>query len=339
VSIRAIPCGAMTRLPMLVALLLATLPTATRGASSPREYLASMRPSTELQAFLDATIKSLGAKDANVGRNKFRVALLDLSRGDPPQFAHFNGETPVYPASVIKFVYLMAAYAWQEQGKLRIDADLDDHLTHMIFESSNQATQRVFARLTDTEPGPDLPPAAYATYRERRQVVQRWLDGLGVPGLHCVNPTYDGGGDLAGRDRQFVADRSVAGGLPATGDALPNRNAMTAVGTAKLLALLATDRALTPEDSATVRRRMHRDPQRQRHLLPRIAGGAARLPGLEVYAKSGTWGPIYADAGIVRHTSGRQMIVVVFTEGSYRGDFIADLTQRAAEELLIPNPR
>jgi beta-lactamase class A len=298
-----------------------------------------MRPSAELQAFLDATIASLGAKDPNVGRNKFRVALVDLSRGDPPQFAHYNGETPVYPASVIKFVYLMAAYAWQEQGKLRIDDDLDSNLTHMIFESSNQATQRVFARLTGTEPGPALPPDAYATYRERRQVVQRWLDGLGVPGLHCVNPTYDGAGDLAGRDRQFVGDHTVPGGLPADDGTFPNRNAMTAVGTAKLLALRATDRALTPEDSATVRRRMRRDPQRQRHLLARIAGGAARLPGLEDYSKSGTWGPIYADAGIVRHTSGREMIVVVFTQGSYRGDFIADLTERAARELLIPAAR
>ena len=59
------------------------------------------------------------------------------------------------------------------------------------------------------------------------------------------------------------------------------------------------DRALTPEDSATVRRRMKRDPKQQPHLARRIAGGAARIPGLEVYAKSGTWGPDYADAGIV----------------------------------------
>src|SRR5262249_37355793 len=131
----------------------------------------------------------------------------------------------------------------------------------------------------------------------------------------------------------------VPGGLPSADGAFPNRNAMTAVGTAKLLALLATDRALTPEDSATVRHRMHRDPQRQPHLLPRIAGGATRLPGLEAYAKSGTWGPIYADAGIVRHASGRQMIVVVFTQGSYRGGFIADLTERAARELLISDRR
>jgi hypothetical protein len=112
---------------------------------------------------------------------------------------------------------------------------------------------------------------------------------------------------------------------------------MTAIGTAKLLALLATDRALTPADSAIVRARMRRDPKEQRHLAARIAGGAAQVAGLEVYAKSGTWGPIYADAGIVRQVaSGRQMVIVVFTEASpaYRGNFIAQLTAASAERIL-----
>jgi beta-lactamase class A len=326
------------RLAILVTALLAALSSAPQAASSPREFLASMRPSPELQAFLDATIASLAAKDPNVFRNKLRVALLDLGSGGSPRLAQYDGDKPVYPASVIKFVYLMAAYAWQEEGRLRIDDDFDHDLTHMIFESSNQATQRVFARLTATEPGPELPADAYSAYRDRRFAVQRWLDSLDVDGLHCVNPTYDGDGDLTGRDRQFVGDHAIGGGLPADGGAFPNRNAMTAVGTAKLLALLATDRALSPEDSATVRRRMRRDPRIQPHLVPRIAGGAARLADLEVYSKSGTWGPIYADAGIVRHESGRQMIVVVFTQGHYRGDFIANLTERAAKQLLRADP-
>ena len=117
-----------------------------------------------------------------------------------------------------------------------------------------------------------------------------------------------------------------------------NRNAMTAVGTAKLLALLATDRALSPESSAAVRLRMRRDPVEQPHLAHRIAGGAARVPDLEVYSKSGTWGPIYADAGIVRHISGRQFVLVVFTAARppYHGDFIADLAYRCAQHLLAP---
>ena len=94
----------------------------------------------------------------------------------------------------------------------------------------------------------------------------------------------------------------------------------------------------SPGRGAAVRRRMRRDPAEQPYLAHRIAGGAARLPNLEVYSKSGTWGPILADAGIVRHVSGRQMVLVVFTaaQPAYRGDFIADLTYRCAQRLIMP---
>src|SRR5438552_2710741 len=99
---RAIVSPMPRRLLLVVTLLAAR----TWGASLPREYLASMRPSVELQAFLDATVASLGAKDRNIGRNNFRLALVDLGSGDPPRLAHHDGDIPVYPASVIKFVYL-----------------------------------------------------------------------------------------------------------------------------------------------------------------------------------------------------------------------------------------
>ena len=46
---------------------------------------------------------------------------------------------------------------------------------------------------------------------------------------------------------------------------------------------------------------MRRDPRRQPYLWKRIAGGADLRPDLEVFSKTGTWGPIFADAGIVRH--------------------------------------
>ncbi len=320
----------------VAALLLLARPAHADPAAA-RAYLATIASSPALQAFLDRTVDARLAHDAPLRRAEVGVALLDLSGDGPPRLAARDGARPIYPASVVKFVYLMAAYAWQERAVLRIDAELDDALTHMIRESSNQATQRAFARLTGTEPGPELPPDAYAAFRQRRLTVNEWLRGLGIDDLHCANPTYDGGSDLFGRDVQFLKDRSVRGGLPSRGDDYPNRNAMTATGTVKLLALLATDRALTAADSAAVRERMRRDPIEQPHLAARIAGGAARIPGLDVFAKSGTWGPIYADAGIVRDRStGRQFALAVFTQGTppYRGDFIADLTQRAAVYLL-----
>ncbi|HEV7732681.1 MAG TPA: serine hydrolase [Candidatus Binatia bacterium] len=307
------------------------------SAAAARDYLSRVEESPWLQALLDRTVATLQAKDARLRASDVRIAVLDLRDDTTPKLAQQRGYRPMYPASVIKFVYLMAAYAFQETGQLRIDPELDGLLTHMIFESSNQATQGVVARITGTTPGPALAPEAYAEFRDRRLSVNRWLGTLGVRGLHCVNPTFDGTADMTGRDRQLIADRSAASGL-APDKNEPNRNAMTAVGTAELLALLATDRALSPADSATVRRRMRRDPKVQRHLAARIAGGASRLPGLEVYAKTGTWGPIYADAGIVRNAEGKQFVVAVLIQGSpaYRGDFIADLTERLAAALLAP---
>ena len=321
--------------------LLGLLPASGRAAALPdpqlaRELVASISGNPTLQKVLDEAVADIGRKDPKFLASKPRVSIIDLAPGRAPGLAHVGGDVPVYPASVVKFVYLMAAYAFQEQGRLTIDASLDAELSHSIRESSNTATQKVFSRLTGTTQGPELADDEYAEFRRRRLLVKDWLAGLGIQDLHTVNPTWNGGGDLFGRDQQFLRDRSVAGGLPARGEQFPNRNAMTANGTARLLALLATDRALTPEDSATVRRRMKRDIKEQPHLAHRIAGGAAKVGGTEVYAKSGTWGPIYADAGIVRDARGRQLAIAVFTDAQppYRGDAIAEITERLALHLF-----
>jgi len=233
----------------------------------------------------------------------------------------------------------MAAYAWRDQGRLEIDPAFERVLRQMIYVSSNRATQRVVRRLTDTQAGPRLAPEPYAAFRERRHRVKHWLQDLGIDDLHTVHPTYDGGGDLYGRDLQFLEDPTVPGCLPDQNGPYFNRQAMTANATAQLLALLATDQALSPESSAEVREQMRRDARRQPYLTRRIAGGADLRPDLEIFSKTGTWGPIYADAGIVRHSSGHQVMVMVFLEGrpAYRGSFIAKLTRRAVRRLL-PEP-
>ena len=310
------------------------------AAPAARAYLARIQPSPELQAFLDGFVADALRQDPKLPSANLRASVLDLSDPDEPRLAQWQGAKPIYPASVVKFVYLMAAYAFQEQGRLRIDPDLDQQLGAMIRVSSNQATQRVFERLTGAEPGPELPPEAYAQFREKRLAVERWLQGLGIDDLHAVNPTYDGGGDISGREKQFLRDATVPGALPGFGTDYKNRTGMTSNGTVELLALLARGLALSPQDSATARERMKRDSRQQRHMAARIAGGAERVGGLDVHSKTGTWGPIYADAGLVRAPSGREFAIAVYTEGRppYRGDFIADLTEALARRLLVSQP-
>ncbi len=298
-------------------------------------WLATVEQDAKLQAFFDDTIKALRKTDAALRQQTIRTAVIDIPVKGPARLAHWKGDSPVYPASVPKFVYLMAAFAWRDAGMLEIDPELDRHLRAMTYSSSNKATQRVVAKLTDTTPGARLSKEEYEAFRTKRHLVKRWLADLGITDLHTVHPTYDGG-DISARERQFLEDPTVPGCLPKRSGDLRNRQAMTADDSVRLLALLATDRALAPVSCEEVRRRMQRDVRKQGYLRHRIAGGAMRTAGVEVYSKTGTWGPIHADAGIVRHHSGHQVVVAVFLEGAprYRGSFIAELTDRVVRHAL-----
>lgn len=303
-------------------------------AAEARKWINSTQHSKQLQDFLDHTVNTLLKQDKRARKARIGVAVLNLPAGRPPQLAHWGGDELIYPASVVKFVYLMAAYDWQERGKLVIDKDLDRQLTAMIYSSSNTATQKVFRRVTGTEAGAKLPPQEYEAFKQRRLAITRWLQEMGIVGIHSIHPTYNGGGDLHGRDVQLLKDASVEGGI--ANHEFANRQAMTAAGTVKLLALLATDRALSPENSAIVRKRMQRDPNKQPYQWRRIAGGAVRTEGVDVYSKTGTWGPIYADAGIVRAADGRQFTLAIYIDATpaYRGNFIAELSNRLTKHLL-----
>jgi beta-lactamase class A len=332
--------SALSKLTLLLCLLTVLPPASAddfdQRTSAAREWISSTEDSATLQGFLDNTIKAILKNDARARKAKIGVAVLDLPPDAPPQLAHWGGDELIYPASVVKFVYLMAASGWQERGKLVIDKDLDRQLTAMIYNSSNTATQKVFRRITETSAGPNLPAEEYRIFRQRRLAVERWLQDMGIFGIHSIHPTYNGGGDLYGRDLQLLKDGSVKGGISNASGNYVNRQAMTAAGTAKLLALLATDRALNPENSAIVRKRMKRDPNKQPYQWSRIAGGAVRTKGVEVYSKTGTWGPIYADAGIIRGPGGRQFTLAVYIDSTpaYRGKFISKLSRQVTEHLL-----
>ena len=129
----------------------------------------------------------------------------------------------------------------------------------------------------------------------------RWLRSLGIDDLHCVNPTYDGDGDLVGRDAQFLRDRSVGGGLPSARRRVrqPQRDDRRSARPSCWRCSRPTAPS-SPADSATVRRRMQRDPEGAAAPARPHRRRRRAHPRAQVYAKSGTWGPIYADAGIVR---------------------------------------
>jgi len=103
-------------------------------ATDARPFLASITPSCELEERLVRDLAEL--REPELDGARIRIALLDLSDPAAPRSADIDGESPVYPASVVKFVYLMAAYRWQEEGRLVIEGVPGDTATTVVMGGS-----------------------------------------------------------------------------------------------------------------------------------------------------------------------------------------------------------
>ncbi len=123
-------------------------------------FLSTITVSDDLQDFLEKTARALVAVDPMLQKGTFQVTIIDLSKTQQPRLAQLNGEQRVYPASVVKFIYLIAAYRWMEEKRIELDAEWQRHLKRMIRYSDNQSTRWIVYALTGTQAGAELPPAS-----------------------------------------------------------------------------------------------------------------------------------------------------------------------------------
>src|ERR1044071_1982747 len=71
------------------------------------------------------------------------ITLIDLRDEQHPVTASFRGNERIYPASVVKLFYLVAAERWLEDKKIQESPELTRAIRDMIVDSSNEATQYV----------------------------------------------------------------------------------------------------------------------------------------------------------------------------------------------------
>ena len=157
--------------------------------------------------------------------NQLAVTVTKLPDDAQPITASFRGEAPIYPASVVKLFYLVAAHQWMEEGKIKDTEELRRAMRDMIVESYNEATHYVLDVLTDTTGGPELPPEEMKTWEYKRNTVNRWFAAKGYKGINVNQKPWCEG--PYGRERIFV------------GKNYENRNALTTEATATLLANIA----------------------------------------------------------------------------------------------------
>ena len=110
----------------------------------------------------------------------------------------------MYPASVVKLIYAVAAEHWLERDLLPDSQELRRALLDMLAESSNDATGLIVDLLTGTTSGPALRSPAWEQWQHQRLVVNRWLRDFRWPELESVNCCQKTWGEGPyGRERAF----------------------------------------------------------------------------------------------------------------------------------------
>ena len=217
----------MNKMLTIVCALIA-ITTSTAAQQPSLQDLVNRAAKTTLDRFADKKLQE----------DQLSITLIDLRDPARPVTASFRGNERVYPASVVKLFYLVAAHRWLEDKKIEQTPELTRALKDMIVDSSNEATQYVLDVLTHTTGGYELPPKEMEQWQYQRNAVNRYFSSLGYTNINVNQKTFCE--DAYGRER---VSRGPNG---------ENRNKLTTDATARLMMEIVTGKAANPARTAAM---------------------------------------------------------------------------------------
>jgi beta-lactamase class A len=260
--------------------------------------------SPALQSILDGVVKDTLQQfsDRGLKPEQLAVTVVDLKGTNKLARASYRGGERIYPASVVKLFYLLAAHQWMEEGKITDTEELRRAMKDMIVESSNDATGYIVDLLTETTSGPELSAEELAKWQEKRNAVNRYLVAQGYTNIN-VNRKPWGDGPY-GRETQSIKV-----------SAPDHRNWLTTDATARLMTEIVLGKAVSAKRSAEMRELLKRDPASTTDHQAAFTGVA--LPkGSKLWSKAGWTSQSRHDASYVELPDGRKFVLIVFTDGN-----------------------
>jgi beta-lactamase class A len=253
--------------------------------------------------------------DKKLLENELSITLIDLRDPAHPVSASFRGNERVYPASVVKLFYLVAAHRWLEDRKIEQTPELMRALKDMIVDSSNEATQYVLDVITHTTGGYELPPKEMEKWQERRNAVNRYFSSLGYTNINVNQKTFCE--DAYGRER---VSRGPNG---------ENRNKLTTDATARLMMEIVTGKAANPARTAAMMDLLKRDYTGQSNDADDQGRGFTGIAlqgreGFRLWSKAGWTSTTRHDVAYVEMPDGGKFVLATFT------------TNHSSEREIIP---
>ncbi len=199
---------------------------------------------------------------------------------DRPEGFSYQGSKPFYPASVVKSFYLAAVEDALDAGRVTMHEELERAMRDMILWSSNNATNYIIDLISETTGDTLLQGAELTEWQTRRQVANRYFQGLGWPqtqGINVCQKLMDD--DRYGRERLFA----TLGGN--------NHNRLTSDATARLFFEIFNASLGSPARSKRMQNRFHRPltPEfaEQEHAQVRSFLGGGLPQAATLYSKAG----------------------------------------------------
>ena len=98
-----------------------------------------------------------------------------------------NNRKLIYPASIIKLVYGLAAYSWIDSKTILLTQEISDAVNKMLFYSSNDATSFLIDIITGTTSGPSIEGDLWENWKYQRSIINDWLKAVSY--THLTLPT------------------------------------------------------------------------------------------------------------------------------------------------------
>ena len=247
--------------------------------------------------------------DKKLQASELSITFIDLRDPARPVTASFRGNERVYPASVVKLFYLVAAHRWLEDKKVELTPELARALRDMIVDSSNEATQYVVDVLTQTTSGYELPPKEMEEWQYKRNAINRYFSSLGYTNINVNQKTFCE--DAYGRE-------SVSRGPKGE-----NRNKLTTDATARLLMEIVTGKVANATRTAAMMELLKRDYTGQSNDPDDQGRGFTGLAlqgreGYRVWSKAGWTSTTRHDVAYIETPEGAKFVLATFTSGHSR---------------------
>jgi hypothetical protein len=239
--------------------------------------------------------------ESGLKRDELAISLKVMGKGAITS-SHYRGDELIYPASIVKLFYLVAAHRWLQDHRVEPSDELLRAMRDMIVDSSNDATHYVIDILTGTTSGPELPESEMEEWREKRNAINEYFRIQGYDGINVSQKPWGDG--PYGRERVFAGENQQ------------NRNLLTTNTTARLLTEIVLTGSVSPARSKQMMSLLARDYQKASVDPDDQAtcySGRALTAGCRLWSKAGWTSTTRHDAAYIELPGGKRIVLVTFT--------------------------